>query len=179
MTNAIRMLGRDTLEIAVDDGAVVIDGELLQRAPDGSSGFWMDSSTRWRWADGRAMSDAERKRLVAIIPEIGRQNGWELALDEGPWEAQPLIRASFIFRGPDILEFKAAEGAANVPGHFTVDSGQAHFVMDLARPWTTPEGEPLSSSEVTRLAEIIRREAPANRVSIASVGRTPGPSGLA
>ena len=83
-----------------------------------------------------------------------------------------------MFRGRETLEFKLEEWAANVPGHFTVERGRPHFIMDLGRQWQTMEGAPMYR-EVLRLADVIRREAPANRVVIEALGRPDDSADLA
>lgn len=178
MPDVIRMLGRDTIEVVVDGRSVVIDGELAV-GEGGKPGFWLMPSTTWRWADGRAMADAERTALVELVPSLGIANGWVLALGEGPHREPAPIRASFAFHGFDTLVFTAPGAAATVPGRLAIEHGKPQFTIDLSQPWTMPDGGSLSASEISRIAELIRGEAPANHVVIKTAGHLPDTADLA
>jgi hypothetical protein len=178
MPDAIRMLNRETIEVVVDGRSVVIDGELAVEE-GGQPGFWLMPSRTWRWADGQAMADAERAALVERVPSVGAANGWVLSLDEGPHRKPAPIRASFVFHGFETLDFTAPGAAATVPGRLAFERGKPQFTIDLSRPWTSPDGAALSTSEIGRIAELIRREASANNVVIRTAGHTRGTTDLA
>jgi hypothetical protein len=174
MSDAVRLRGRDTIEVVVSDRAVVIDGELLLDAADGASGFWMEASTRWRWADGGPMSEADRAQLVIDVPRIGREHGWSLELDEGPWPAPLPITSLFEFSGVDRLVWTSGTTSVTVPGRLTIDRGYPSFAMDLGATWTNRDGSAVSGDDVARLATAIADAAPANGVVITATGRPRG-----
>ena len=170
MATRLRLVGRDQLEIDVDGRLVQVDGELLLPT-DGRSGFWLMSSTRWRWVDGAPMSESERLHLVEMVPQIGAEEGWALELDEGPWPTPLPITSLFEFKGQNRLVWTSGPIVIAVPGKFSLQGGRPAFAMDMSGEWTGTDGQRLSQEEINELAIVIRNTAPANGVVITTSGR--------
>jgi hypothetical protein len=138
---------------------------------NGQSGFWLERSTEWQWADGTSLSEAERLNLLKVVPQIGVEEGWSLELDEGPRPTPLPITSLFEFKGQNRLVWTSEEIAVVVPGRFSLQDGRAAFVMDMAGEWTRPDGQRLSLQEVDETAQRIQTAAPANGVVITTTGQ--------
>lgn len=76
----IRLRNDSLLELDVEARVIALAGETSARV-DGRPAFKLIRSAEWRWADGSEITDDDRARLRAAVPQIGSRNGWHLTLD--------------------------------------------------------------------------------------------------